>query len=290
MIQVDEKEKIRRLYFIKRHSIRRLAREQGYSRQTIRKAINDASVPQYHLSVPKPYRVMGPYLPVIERWLSEDSSRPEKQRHTAHRIFVRLVNEYGFTGGERTVREHVSRLRQDFKEIAIPLEFDRGADAQGDWGEALIYMDGKPVTANVFCMKLSYSGKPFVMAFPTQRQECFLEGQRQAFEWFEGVPARISYDNLTTAVQRVLRGRNRVEQDAFIAFRSHYLFESHFAKPATPREQGRVENLVGYMRRNYFVPVPRVSSFEELNRMLLDRLKEDDGRLSPGKEVSIEKA
>ena len=128
------------------------------------------------------------------------------------------------------------------------------------------------------------------MAFPTQRQECFLEGQRQAFEWFEGVPTRISYDNLTTAVQKVLRGRNRIEQDAFIAFRSHYLFESHFATPATPREQGRVESLVGYMRRNYFVPVPRVSSFEELNQMLLDRLKEDDRRTSPGKEVSIEKA
>jgi transposase len=97
-------------------------------------------------------------------------------------------------------------------------------------------------------MKLSYSGKPFVIAFPTQRQEAFFEGQHRAFEWFEGVPTRISYDNLTTAVLKVLKGRNRIEQNAFTAFRSHYLFESHFANVATPREQGRVENLVGYMR------------------------------------------
>ena len=105
-------------------------------------------------------------------------------------------------------------------------------------------------------MKLSYLGKSFVMAFLTQRQEAFFEGQRRAFEWFEGVPARISYDNLTTAVLKVLKGRNRIEQNAFTAFRTHYLFESHFATVATPREQGRVENLVGYMRHNYFVPLP----------------------------------
>jgi transposase len=290
MIQVDEKEIIRRLYFIKRHSIRRIAREHHYSRKTIRKAIADASVPEYHLSVPKPCPVMGPFLPVIEKWIFQDRNQPKKQQHTARRIYVRLVKEHGFTGGERTVRKHVSRLRQNFNEVSIPLEFDAGADAQGDWGEALIYLDGKPLTAQVFCMKLSYSGKPFVMAFPTQRQEAFFEGQRRAFEWFEGVPARVSYDNLTTAVLKVLRGRNRIEQDAFVAFRSHYLFQSHFATPATPREQGRVESLVGYMRRNYFVPVPRVSSFEELNRMLLERLQEDDSRLSPGRSVTIGEA
>jgi hypothetical protein len=174
--------------------------------------------------------------------------------------------------------------------MAIPLEFDPGTDAQCDWGEAYVYMADKLIPVQVFCMKLSYSGKPFVMAFPTQRQEAFFEGQDQAFQWYRGVPARVSYDNLTQAVQKVFRGRNREEQQAFTAFRSHYLFESHFAMPRRPREQGRVESLVGYMRRNYFVPVPRVRSFEELNRMLLERLQEDDKRLVPGKELTIGEA
>lgn len=287
MIKVDEKENIRILYFIKRHSIRWIAREHHYSRKTIRKAISDASVPEYHLSKPKPRRVMGPYSPIIEKWLSEDNGRPEKQRHTAHRIYDRLVSEHGFQGAERTVREHVSKLRKNCSEMAIPLEFDPGADAHCDWGEALVYIKGKPVTTDVLCMKLGYSGRPFVMAFPTQRQEAFFEGQRRAFEWYEGVPGRISYDNLTVAVQKVLRGRNRIEQQAFIAFRSHYLFDSHFSTPATPREQGRIENLVGYMRRNYFVPIPEVESFEELNLMLLKRLSEDGERMSPGKQLTI---
>ena len=290
MIQVDEKERIRRLYFIKRHSIREIAKELHHSRKTIRKAIADASILEYRLTTTKPKTVMGDYLPIIENWLKEDKERPKKQRHTAHRIFERLVKEHFFPGAERTVRENVSKLRQNFNEMSIPLEFDPGADAQCDWGEAQVIMAGIKETVQIFCIKLSYSGKPFVMAFPTQRQEAFFEGHKEAFEWYEGVPGRISYDNMTIAVRKVLNGRNRIEQASFIAFRSHYLFESHFSNPRTPREQGRIENLVGYARRNYFVPLPEVSSYEELNHTLLGRLTEDDGRTSAGKDITIGEA
>ncbi len=290
MIQVEEKENIRRLHFIQRHSIREIARELNHSRKTVRRAITDAAVPEYHLTAPRSCPVMAPFQGIIERWLEEDKGQPQKQRHTAARIYQRLVSEHSFTGSERTVRQHVSRLRPKFQEMAIPLEFDPGTDAQCDWGEAYVYMADKLVPVQVLCMKLSYSGKPFVMAFPTQRQEAFFEGQSQAFHWYHGIPARVSYDNLTQAVRKVLGGRNREEQQAFIAFRSHYLFESHFAMPRHPQEQGRVESLVGYMRRNYFVPVPRVRSFEEINRMLLERLLEDDKRLVTGKEITIGEA
>ena len=290
MIKVDEKENIRRLFFIKRYSVRRIAREYHYSRKTVRKAIQDSAVPEYHLTRPKPYRVMGSYLPIIQQWLEEDKNSPEKQRHTAKRIYIRLASEHGFQGGLRTVQEHVRRLKQDLSELVIPLDYDPGSDAQCDWGEAEIYFKGRLVTANIFCMKLCYSTKPFVMAFPTQRQEAFFEGHRQAFEWFAGVPARIGYDNLKTAVLKVLRGRNRIEQAAFTAFRSHYLFDSHFAMPATPREQGKAESLVGYARRNYFVPIPEVNSFEELNQRLRERLREDDARVAPNRGTTIGEA
>jgi len=290
MIQVDEKETIRRLFFIQRYSIREISKELHHSRKTVRKAIRDASVPKYHLAQTRPCPAMDPFKAIIGGWLEEDKRQPKKQRHTAHRIYQRLVSEHHFCGGERTVRRYVSSLKPDLQEMYIPLEFDPGVDAQCDWGEAFVYMDDKLVPVQVLCMKLSYSGKPFVVAFPTQRQEAFFEGQHQAFNWYQGVPARISYDNLTLAVQKVLRGRNREEQQAFVAFRSHYLFESHFSMPRRPQEQGRVESLVGYMRRNYFVPVPRVKSFEELNWMLLERLRQDDRRPAEGKEISIGEA
>jgi transposase len=111
MIQVDEKETIRRLYFIKRHSIRQIAEELNHSRKTVRKAIADASVPQYRLTASKASPVMGSYMNKVMEWLEADKSRPVKQRHTAHRIYERLVGECGFTGAERTVREHVSKLK-----------------------------------------------------------------------------------------------------------------------------------------------------------------------------------
>ena len=290
MIQVDEKEIIRKFYFIQRHSMRLIARERHHSRKAVKKAIMDSGVPEYHLTIPRPCPVLGPFKGIIKSWLEGDKYQPKKQRHTAHRIYERLVSEYGFTGGERTVRHHVSKLKPNLGEMAIPLEFDPGADAQSDWGEAQVYMGNELVPVQVFCMKLSCSGKPFVMAFPTQRQEAFFEGHCQAFDWFEGVPARISYDNLTVAVRRVLQGRNRQEQGSFIAFRSHYLFDSHFSTPGKPREQGRVESLVGYMRRNYFVPVPRVASFEELNGLLLERLSADDKRRVSSGEMTVGEA
>lgn len=188
MLQVEEKEIIRRLYFIQRHSQREIARERHHSRKTVRKAVMDAGIPQYHLTRPKPCPVMGPYKEIIEGWLKEDQSLPRKQRHTAHRIYERLVGEHGFSGAERTVRKYVSKLRFNLEEMAIPLEFAPGTDAQCDWGEALVYLDDELTKVQAFAMKLCYSGKPFVMTFPTQRQEAFFEGHRQAFDWYGGVP------------------------------------------------------------------------------------------------------
>lgn len=287
MIQVEERETIRKLYFRERHSIKRIARERHHSRKTVRKAIMEPGPPEYRLREAKPCPVLEPYKVIIDRWLEEDRRRPRKQRHTGHRVYERLVAECGYGGGESTVRHYVGRQRKGLGELAIPLEFDPGADAQCDWGEGLVIINGQPIQAQLFCMKLNYSHKPFVMAFPRQRQEAFFEGHKEAFSWFDGVPHRISYDNLTLAVRRVLEGRRREEQVNFIAFRSYYLFDSHFATPGQAHEQGRVENLVGYARRNFLVPIPRVSSYEELNQVLLERLGEEDRHQVPGEALTI---
>ena len=131
------------------------------------KGIMDGGVPEYHLSRAKPCPVLGLYKGIIESWFKDDKGQPKKQRHTAHRIYERLVGEYGFAGGERTVRHYVRKLKLDIGELAIPLEFDPGSDAQCDWGEAPVYMGNEMVPVQVFCMKLCYSGKPLLMAFPT---------------------------------------------------------------------------------------------------------------------------
>src|SRR5438128_6195352 len=124
------------------------------------------------------------------------------------------------------------------------------------------------------------------MTFPSQNQESFLFAHVQAFNFFGGVPARISYDNLATAVKLAMhkgkkggeKGRKRTENKTFVTFRSHYLFESHFCTPAAGWEKGQVEHSVGFSRRNFMVPLPEASSFEELNGLLVERCLQDEQR------------
>jgi hypothetical protein len=163
--------------------------------------------------------------------------------------------------------------------LYLPLVFDPGIDAQVDWGEATVILQGEAVVVQLFIMRLCYSRKLFVMAFPTQRQEAFLLGHVLAFAHFGGVPHRISYDNLKVAVQQILEGRNRIEQTDFVRFRSHYLFESRFCTPAQGHEKGGVESDVGYSRRNFLVPPPAVADFAELNARLLAACRADDLRI-----------
>jgi transposase len=208
------------------------------------------------------------------------------------RQISRVIRKEGYTGSESTVRGYIARLCQTKKrrDVYLPLEFDPGTDAQVDWGEGVVIMAGERIKVQLFYMRLCYSRKLFMMAFPNQRQEAFFEGQVRAFHHFQGVPHRISYDNLKVAVKRILEGRNRQEQEAFIVFRSHYLFASHFCTPGQGNEKGRVEEGVGFGRRNFMVPIPDVASFAELNEHLLTECLADDRRRVDRQPVAIGEA
>jgi transposase len=294
MLTVEQVEAIRRAYFVEDKSVRAIARELRHGRRVIREALA-GDIPQprrYRLSRRKPRPVLDPVAPIIEAWLSADLTAPRKQRHTAKRIYDRLVAEHGFTGSERIVRQYVrawKRAHADDDGCFLPLAYAPGAEAQCDWGEAVVRIGGSEQTAYLFCLRLCYSLKPFVCAFPTQRQECFLAGHLAAFQALGGVPARITYDNLGSAVTKILAGRNRQEHEQFVAFRGHYLFESHFCLPgrAGAHEKPLVETLVGYARRNFLVPVPEVASWEALNRLLAERCAAEDARTVPGRTSTI---
>jgi transposase len=289
MIQVDEKELIRRGYLLEGKSQRQIAKERKHSRDTVVAAIADPSTATYRLVEPRPSPVMDPVKEIVDGWLRTDQTAPKKQRHTAHRIFERLVKEHGFQGKEPTVRRYVRLRRAELEppEAFLLLEYSPGFDAQCDFGEAQVLLNGQPTTLQLFCMRLCYSKHAFVWAFPHQRQEAFLEGHRLAFEFFGGVPHRIWYDNLKPAVHRILRGHRREEQQAFIAFRAHYLFESRFCTPGEGHEKGLVENLVGYARRNFLVPVPEVPTYAVLNAELLAQCRAEEARRLRGESQTI---
>jgi transposase len=279
MLKVDKIERIRRAYYREGKSMRQIAREYHHSRHTIKKALASPEEGQYTLKEPREAPVLGPYKEQIKELLAENEQLPGKHRLTGHRIF-QLLQQEGYTGSESGVRVYMWKLRQGKRKVKVylPLEFEPGEDGQVDWGEAQVILNGVLVTVQIFVLRLCYSRKLFVMAFPTQKQECFYQGHVAAFDYFGGIPRRLSYDNLKTAVKRVLQGHNRETQERFILFRSHYLFESHFCTPGAGHEKGRVEDGVGYARRNFMTPLLQAADFDDLNEQLRQACLRDDQR------------
>ncbi len=282
----DEQEVIRRAFHVEGKAIRQIERETGHSRQAIRRAISNE--PPSHKSAPSsPFRsapVFGPFQARVEAFIAQNDSLPRKQRYTSHRIFE-LIRAEGYQGCESRVRQHLAAWKEDHHppELFLPLEFEPGLDAQVDWGEAVAILNGQRQKVQFFVMHLCYSRRTYAACFPSQNQESFLWAHVQAFRHFGGVPHRISYDNLATAVKLVFdktrkRGRSRHEARAFTSFRSYYLFESHFCTPAQGHEKGGVEGSVGYTRRNFLVPLPTTTSFEDLNQQVLERCLQEDAR------------
>jgi transposase len=260
-------------------SKRQIAREHNHSRKTGDKALDNQPPQPYRLTKAKPSPVFGPERARADELLAENAHLPRKQQYPAHKSYELLQAE-GYQGSEVRVRLHVTQWNKAHHAPALllPLEFEPGQDAQVDWGEAIAVIGGVRQTVQVFVMWLSYSRRWFVMAFPSQKQEAFFYGHVCAFEHFGGVPWRISYDNLSTAVRLMAEGKVRREQRQFIAFRSYYLFESHFCQPEAGWEKGGVEASVGFSRRNFLVPLPNVASFEELNWHLVQSCLKDDQR------------
>lgn len=251
-------------------SIREISRLTGWSRQTVRKTLAaPAEPPVYSQTRPRPSPVMDPYIDVVKSWLDADGSAPRKQRHTAKRIYDRLVDEHGFTGAEVTVRQAVARLRGKHVEAFVPLEAPWGRIMQADFGGAVVTVAGQRREVALFCMRAKASKVPFVVALPSEKLESLLAGHVLAFEFFGGIPAEIWYDNPKTAVTKILSGPHRIEHERLSALRAHYVFDSHFCTPSRGNEKGSVENLVGFVRRNALVPHTRsFASMEALNAHL----------------------
>ena len=288
MITLEQYDQIRRMFYLEEQSGRQIAKALGVSRQTVTRALRADQPPAYTLQQARQAPRLGPYKARLDELLSENRRLPKKQRYTAHKLF-QLVQAEGYAGSEASVQAYAVRWRKENRRPAtfLPLEFEPGQDAQVDWGEAQVILAGVQQTVQVFVMHLSYSRRTFVMTFPAQKQEAFFLGHVHAFEFFGGVPHRLSYDNLSSAVKPLIQGRIREEQRAFVAFRSHYLFESHFCTPAQGHEKGGVEGSVGFSRRNFLVPLPRVASFEELNRSVLEQCQRDDVRVVDRQTQSI---
>ena len=280
---------IRRDHRVDGLSIRALADKHGVHRRTVRQALESAIPPARKTPQPIAPR-LEPFKAAIDAMLRSDLDAPRKQRHTARRILARLVDEHRAVGlSYSTVRDHVRKRRPEIlAEAGRPLEVGYvpqthppAAEAEVDFHDLWVVLRGVKTKTALFTMRLSYSGRAAHRAFLTQGQEAFLEGHVHGFERLGGVPVdKIRYDNLTSAVKQVLFGRSRQENERWILFRSHYGFEAWYCQPGPDgsHEKGGVEGEGGRFRRNHCVPMPVVSSIEELNALLEAADDADDAR------------
>lgn len=268
-------------------SRRQACREYNLHWDTIQKILTHADPPGYRKKQTRSRPKMEPFLPLIAEILEADKKAPKKQRHSAKRIFDRLVEEHQFDGCYSSVKEAVREWKQGRQEVFLPLSHPPG-EAQVDYGYAYVDLDGERTQLALFVMTLPYSDAVFIQAFPRECTESFQEGHSRAFKFFGGVPTRISYDNSRVMVAKITGSRSRVLTSEFLRLKSHFLFESHFCLVRRANEKGKVEGLVGFGRRNFLVPVPKVETVEQLNEALAQRCRADLARTLRGKSASKE--
>ncbi|MFC1537733.1 IS21 family transposase [Gemmatimonadota bacterium] len=272
---------IRRRVLVEGVSKRQIQRETGLHFNTLEKILTFSEPPGYRLKGSRPQPKLGPYLDRIRQIIRDDKHFPRKQRHTAKRIYDCLRAE-GYTGGETQVKKAVREIKRKNQEVFMPL-IHRPGEAQVDFGYALVKENNILRRVVFFVMSLPFSDAIFVQVFERICTEVFQEAHRRAFEFFGGVPWRISYDNERVFVVICPKAKERRRTYGFLQLQSHYLFEEHFCRVCRPNEKGTVESMIRYVRSNYMVPVPVVRDLEELNIILLERCREELKRKVRGK-------
>ena len=273
-VEMDVYKEIRQRYY-HGESERSIAKSLGIARQTVKKYCEGAAHPEERKPYErKPTQITDEVIEfILECFKHDETEKVRKQVHTSKKIFDRLVEERNFTGGESTIRKVVRNLRKAQSvppQSSVPLSYEPGEAVQIDWGEVTVYYNNQKMKLQIFCGRLCYSCDIFVQVFLAANEESFLEAQQRMFSFFGGVSRRVIFDNAKVAVKEGF-GIYAKAQDRYLSFSAHYAFDLDFCNPGKGNEKGLVENLVGYARKNFFVPVPGIQDVEEYNQLLLKK-------------------
>ena len=275
---MTEVHNLRKLYYDEGKNITEISKETGRDRKTVRLYLEkeDWNEIQPRSLAGVEFPKLDPFKADIDAWLTEDKKAKRKQRHTAKRVYQRLVEKYqeNFNCSYRTVAGYVSKRKKEiFGQRAgyLPLEHIPG-EAQGDFGDAEYYENGQLYSGKYLNLSFPHSNQGYFQLFKGENQECLFEGLISIFEHIGGVPPRIWFDNTKTIVTKVLKDGGRTLTDDFLRFSEHYRFEAVFCNVEAGHEKGNVESKVGYHRRNWLVPVPRFERLSEFNQGAAENL------------------
>jgi transposase len=276
MLRMEQVGTIRHLVLAEGWTIRRVARELGVSRNTVRRYLAGAE-PGVRMVGARPRPVLAQVQARLDALLTEAPTWTRgKQRLTAMRLHRMLVDE-GHAVGATLVKAYVAEWRRQRQEVFVPLVYVPGDLGEVDFFEVWVDVAGVRQKAWLFVLRLMASGRDFAWLYPRQDQVCFLDGHVRAFAHLGGVPQRLLYDNLRAAVVRVLVGAGRVLTARLQALVAHYAFEPCFARPGTGHDKGGVESRGRAIRWQELVPIPAGPDLETISGALLGRL---DARLA----------
>lgn len=274
MLVVETIAKIRRYHFVEGRNIKQISRDLNISRNTVRKVLRSNKTEHCYEREHQPFPKLEPYKRQLDTLLEENSKRPKRRRMTAQRMFEILQGE-GYQGAYDSVRRYVKKWieerEREPEQCYIPLHFDPGDAYQFDWSYEKAILAGIPQTIKVAHFRLCHSRMFFVAAYPRESQEMVFDAHNKAFAFFKGTCRRGIYDNLKTAVDKILRGKERLFNRKFEQLCSHYLVEPVACTPGAGWEKGQVENQVGNVRKWLFTARPRFKNFAELNNWLSDQ-------------------
>ena len=265
---------------------REIARQFGISRDSVRKMLLFSEPPGYRRSAPVRRPKLDEFTDQIDQWLLEDKSCHRKQRHTAKRVFDRLRDECGFTGGYTIVKDYIREQKQGGQEMFVPLSHPPG-HAQADFGEARAIIAGVLQKVFFFALDLPHSDGSYIRAYHRANTEAWLDGHVHAFAFFGKVPQSIVYDNDRCLVAKIMPDGTRKRTDRFTAMLSHYIIKDRYGRPGKGNDKGKVEGLVGFARRNFMVPTPRFDSLEDFNDYLEDMCRRRQSDVLRGHTESI---
>jgi transposase len=261
---VDAIARIRREFFVRGKTIKQIARELHVARNTVRKVLRSGATAFHYERERQPLPRVGPWKEDLDRLLALNDAKPARERLTLIRLFEELRG-LGYEGGYDAVRRYVRRWRREQStsttDIFVPLSFAPGEAYQFDWSHEGVLLNSMPITVKVAHVRL----------YPRESQEMVFDAHDRAFAFFKGACRRGIYDNMKTAVDTILIGKERVYNRRFLQMCGHYLVEPVACTPASGREKGQVENQVGLVRERFFTPRLRVKSYDELNAWLLDQ-------------------